>query len=531
MPTLDVVVATGGGLGLFLLGMIIMTEGLRALAGDAIRGGLMRFTRTPLSGAMTGAACTTLLQSSSATTVAAVGFVAAELMSFSNALGIIFGANIGTTVTGWLVALLGFKFKLATLALPLVLLGALLRLFTRGRSAHLGFAIAGFALIFLGIDAMQQGMRGLETSFSFAGLPATGISARLQLVGIGIAFAIITQSSSATVAAALTALNTGLVDLPQAAYLVIGADVGTTVTAAIATIGASTDARRTGLSHVIYNVLTGILALLLVTPYLSFIGQLMPQALSSDREFVLVGFHTSFNVLGVVLVLPFAKQFANLVERLVKRRADEIIVGLDRALLEQPQLALSAVHRVVESAFVTLLAEVNRYLDEPGAGAALDLGRMQYELDELQDYVAGIDLRGTRGGEWARLLALIHALDHLQRLHERLEEEPTRARTARETPELDPQRTAFIDANRDLGEDIATARWDQTCMASIAASDNIAALAEEFRVSIAADMASRVLSIEAGTRRLEAVRWLNRVARHVARVSFHLQAAARAIAN
>jgi phosphate:Na+ symporter len=149
-----------GGLGLFLLGMVVLTEGLRALAGRALRRVLSRFTRSPRSGAMTGALTTAVVQSSSAITVATVGFVGAGLLTFPQALGIVLGANIGTTVTGWLVALLGFKLELGTAALPIVLVGVLIRLFTKGRPSAAGFAIAGFGLIFVGISLLQQGMGG-----------------------------------------------------------------------------------------------------------------------------------------------------------------------------------------------------------------------------------------------------------------------------------------------------------------------------------------------------------------------------------
>ena len=143
-----------GGLGLFLLGMTVLTDGLRALAGRALRRLLSRFTRSPLSGAMTGAVTTAVVQSSSATTVAAVGFVGAGLLTFPQALGIVLGANVGTTITGWLVALLGFKLELGTAAMPIVLVGALIRLFARGRASAVGFAVAGFGLIFVGISLL-----------------------------------------------------------------------------------------------------------------------------------------------------------------------------------------------------------------------------------------------------------------------------------------------------------------------------------------------------------------------------------------
>ena len=154
-----------GGIGIFMIGMIIMTEGLRALAGDRIRKALMHFTKTPTSGALTGAVTTAILQSSSATTVAAVGFVGAGLLAFPEALGIIFGANIGTTVTGWMAALLGFKLKLGTVILPFILLGAMLKLFFSDKIAATGYALAGFGLIFVGIEWMQGAMSGVESVF------------------------------------------------------------------------------------------------------------------------------------------------------------------------------------------------------------------------------------------------------------------------------------------------------------------------------------------------------------------------------
>ncbi len=256
-----------GGLGIFLLGMIIMTDGLKALAGGTIHRWLMRFTKSPLSGAATGAVGTAILQSSSATTVAAVGFVAAGLMEFSQALGIIFGANVGTTVTGWIVALFGFKLKITALAMPLVLVGALTKLLGRGGVGRVGYAIAGFGLIFVGIGLMQEGMEGFRHLVSFADLPADTWYNRLQLFFLGMLFTLVTQSSSAGVAATLTALYAGLVTFEQAAVLVVGMDVATAVTAVIASIGSSVQAKRTGFSHLIYNFFTGAMALLLVTPY------------------------------------------------------------------------------------------------------------------------------------------------------------------------------------------------------------------------------------------------------------------------
>ncbi|MDX1698800.1 MAG: Na/Pi symporter, partial [Thiohalobacterales bacterium] len=310
MQNTSLLLTAAGGLGLFLLGMVIMTDGLRTLAGDATRHILMKFTHTPASGAATGAITTALLQSSSATTVAAVGFVSAGLLTFPSALGIIFGANIGTTITGWLVALLGFKLKVGTLMLPLILAGTLLRLFAGGRRAAFGFGLAGFGLIFIGIDFMQTGMSGFGDIISPDRLPGDTLGGRLLLVLLGMLATIITQSSSAGVATTLTLLFAGMVNFHQAAALVIGMDIGTTFTALLATIGGTTGARRTGLSHVIYNFITAVLALSLIDIYVAGWEQLAPGVLAMQGEIGLVAFHTLFNILGVIFILPFTGLFA-----------------------------------------------------------------------------------------------------------------------------------------------------------------------------------------------------------------------------
>ena len=243
-----------GGLGLFLVGMNMLTEGLRGLAGDRLRLILRKSTETPLKGVVAGAATTAMVQSSSATTVATVGFVAAGLMTFQQALGVIFGANIGTTITGWLVAIVGCKLDLGLVLTPVVLGGALLNLFSPNPWKQLGWAWAGFGVLFIGIDALKDGMvafRGIVTPDSF---PADTLSGRLKLVVLGTVLTVITQSSSAGVASALAALAVGAITLPQAAALVIGMNVGTTFTAMVATLGGGTASRRTGVSHVIFNL-------------------------------------------------------------------------------------------------------------------------------------------------------------------------------------------------------------------------------------------------------------------------------------
>ncbi|WP_078485819.1 Na/Pi symporter [Solemya velesiana gill symbiont] len=185
-----------GGLVLFLLGMVVMTDGLTGIAGNMLRRALTRFTRSPLTGSLTGAGTTAVLQSSSATTVATIGFVGAGLLTFPHVVGIVFGANLGTTIIGWMVALFGFKLNLGSLALPIILAGVLLRLFAKGRLTHAGHALAGFGLIFVGIGFLQDSMSGLEGIITPEDLPSDSVTGRLLLICLGIGMTLVIQSSS-----------------------------------------------------------------------------------------------------------------------------------------------------------------------------------------------------------------------------------------------------------------------------------------------------------------------------------------------
>ena len=498
-----------------------MTDGLRALAGSAIRAALMRFTRSPLSGAVTGAVSTAILQSSSATTVAAVGFVGAGLITFSASLGIIFGANIGTTITGWLVALLGFKLNLGTVILPVILVGTILRLFGNGRAANIGYALAGFGLIFVGISLMQQGMSGLTDIITPEALPADTLIGRLQLVALGILFTMITQSSSAGVAATLTALFVGAITFEQAAALVIGMDVGTTVTAVMASIGGSVAARRTGLSHVIFNLFTACGALILITPYTLLWEYLSPGALSSNAEIALVAFHTSYNTLGVMVILPFTGRFAHLIEKLLPAKKPSYTGRLGEGLLEQPALALTAVQASIHDELLALLRHVNAMLGDSLMGRRADLAELQAALDETYAYVDRIHLHETQGAEWERMLGIVHTLDHMQRLHERCEEEEDRAITARGSAELSDYGRTMVKTINGIFNDIETQSWTEAAERADKTAVFIHDQVEPLRQSILAKIASHEIDVPQGTGRLEAIRWLKRVSKHVARIMQH----------
>lgn len=511
--------------------MSVMTEALHALAGSRLRAALLRFTRTPLSGALTGAATTALMQSSSATTVATVGFVSAGLISFPASLGIIFGANVGSTGLGWLVAVLGLRLDLGRLMLPLVFVGACLRLLGRGRLAQAGLALAGFSLLFVGIASLQQAMAGQGLLLDAARFDGASVVGRLQLVLLGLLTTLITHSSGAGVAMALTALSAGAIDLSQAGALVIGMDVGTTVTAVIASIGAGLSARRTALAHVIFNLLTALIAFLLLPLYLHLAEQWLPRQLAADPEFAVTAFHTGFNLLGVILVLPFTLPFARLIRRLLPGRNGEAGDQLEESPPADSDLALSQAQAALTQVFLALMQVLRRALNgaEPQPPAPPPrLDALQADLDRIELYLDQIHLRALDRPEGQRLLHLLHSLDHLQRLHERCEEEPERASTVRDSAALKPECVELVRSLRDLEGPVLEGRWSEAVIRSRSTGSRLQQRVRPFRQDVLAEVASGSVELAEGTQRLEAMRWLRRVSQHLQRICDHLELAAGA---
>ena len=422
-----------GGVGLFLFGMHVMTAALRDLAGPSARGVLARFTRTPLSGAVTGALSTAALQSSTATMVTTIGFVGAGLMTFAQALGVIFGTSAGTTITGWMVVLLGFTLQVTALAMPLLLVAALVRLFGRGQSARAATAVAGLCLLFIGIALMQDGLQAWQGRLTPASFPADTLVGRVQLIAIGIAVTMVTQSSSAGVVMALVLLGGGAIGFGQAAALVIGMHVGTAVTTSLLTsLGGSRAVRQTAVANVIYHVASGLVGLAMIDAVAALAagGTLAP-------EIALVAFHTGFNLVGTAVMLPLTGRFAALVERLVPERANAPpSAKLDKRLLAEPGAALDTAAAVIDATAVTLFAALEGALARGDVAAlAATRARLAGEISALQGFLADIAIDEDRAAARARYAALLHQLDHLRRLHFR-SGQSERLRVARHDPWL-----------------------------------------------------------------------------------------------
>ena len=421
-----------GGVGLFLLGMAVMTDGLKALAGTALRRLLSRAASTPIRATALGVVLTLILQSSTATTTTTIGLVSAGLLSFTRAIGVVFGANLGTTATAWFVAIVGVKVSVDVAALPLVFVGALLRLLGQKRASAIGGAIAGFALLLFGLGVLQEGMSSMSDVINPGDLPRMvdvgvwrAVTATALLVIAGAIMTTIMQSSTAAVAVTLSALHAGAIAPDQAAALVVGQNVGTSLSSGFAAIGATTAAQRTALAHVLFNVITGVVVLCafpLVIPWIDSMSQ------SVDPTLLLAGFHTAFNVLGVAILLPMVGRFSAVIERILPERGPVLTRHLDRASQSMPDMAIEAARRTVAITLELITRRAQAAIDARQAAplreaigdGAVDAAKGA--LEETRDFLSQVSSPPQQPAAQGSLSNALHALDHGIRLVENIEE-------------------------------------------------------------------------------------------------------------
>ncbi|WP_245953081.1 Na/Pi cotransporter family protein [Alteromonas aestuariivivens] len=334
---------------------------MKTAAGPGLRHLLTRWTDTPLRGVLAGFLMTAIVQSSSAVTVASLGFVNAGLINLHQVLGVIFGANIGTTMTGWLVALLGFEVNIQAFALPLIGIGMLLKLMRGpGQLASAGVALVGFGLFFIGIGVLKQSFEGIVETFSLTRFTADGMSALVIYLLLGVLVTTLTQSSSASIAITITAASSGVIGLYAAAAMVVGANVGTTSTAVFAAIGATSAAKRAAAAQVLFNLITAVVAMLIL-PVLFYLINSISALLSLDPDtgITLALFHTLFNLLGLLLIFPFMDNLARWLEQRFKswEETESHPRFLDNTIAQTPALAVNALLNeldVVQQRFLNL---------------------------------------------------------------------------------------------------------------------------------------------------------------------------------
>ena len=330
-----------GALGMFLYGMNLMSSGLQKAAGDKLRGFLSAMTSNPFKGVMTGLGITSIIQSSSATTVMVVSFVNAGLLTLTQAIGVIMGANIGTTVTAWMVSWLGFKADISILAVPLMLFGFLCSNSKKDQHKNIGELIVGFSLLFLGLSFMKESVpdlretpQVLEFVTSWA---AHGFGSVLLFLAFGTVLTLVLQSSSATMAITLIMLSLGWIPFNMACAMVLGENIGTTITANIAASVGNTQAKRAAMSHTIFNLFGVIWALILFNPFLQLVGTItenlfglpnpaadgfaITEANSAEGTAALYGLsmlHTLFNTINTLIMVWFTKWIALAVSKIVR---------------------------------------------------------------------------------------------------------------------------------------------------------------------------------------------------------------------
>jgi len=347
-----------GGLGLLLLGMHLMTEGLKSAAGHRLHDLLERTTQTRFRAAMTGFGITAIVQSSSAVIVTTLGFTNAGMLKLKQAAWVVFGSNLGTTMTAWIVALVGLKLNVDVIAMPMIGLGMLLKLLVKkGAAPHLGVAFAGFGLLFLGLDVLQENFDDLATQLPFEQLNAAGVWGIILGVLIGALLTALIQSSSASIAIILSASTTGVLSPLLAASLIIGANLGTTATSVLTTIGATANAKRLAWLHVLEKFFTALIALLLLPSMWWVSSKLMEVSGPTDISAGLALFHTLFNVLSLFLMAGLADRLIRLVERLVKQPdlSSELPRYIDDTVLSIPAMGISAMQSELKRVFKQLL--------------------------------------------------------------------------------------------------------------------------------------------------------------------------------
>jgi len=512
-----------GGVGLVLLGMAIMSEGLQALAGDRVKQLLSRFTGNPLTGVMTGTGITALINSSSATILATIGFVNAGLLSLPQAIGIIFGANLGTTSTAWIVALVGFKFHISTFTLPLITLGALMKLFLRGKKTSIGMAIAGFGLLFLGADMLQDGMRGAGGFINLAGYTFSSWGDRFILAGVGFLMTFLLQSSTVAIVTTLAALSSGTVTMEQAALIVVGLNIGKVYYGLLGIIGASVAGKRSALVHIFFNLATGLILFSFIDFFVPPVIGLCAYFGTTSPSIIICTLHTAFNLLGIVFWLPVYKSIAGFMGKLVPDKASVLTRFLDYRVASVPHVAVETARlTIVEVARVVMAAVRDLVVGEKSYSESVaKLESVNTALVETRNYLSYVVSSPDASQVHRQHLDVIHAMEHLTRLVEACRE----LDNVRITAHSDFLRKLTLSQ---LGEFDLVIKWldGEVPEAPLHSVEHISAMFAETRrlkrTDMIAEIAKGGLKPDEGFEHLEAMRWIDRIAYHIWRSIFHL---------
>lgn len=407
------------GLGIFLLAMKLMETSLEDLAGRSFKQLLRNFTNHPLKAILSGIVVTLLLQSSSLVSLMVLAFVGAGIIELRNAIGIIIGSNLGTTLTGWIVTYFGFSFDIESFALPFIAIGGLsMAFFVNRRKFYLfGQLCIGIGFLFLGLEFMKSSIAQLAEQFDVS--PFAAYDYHLLFL-VGFILTAIIQSSSAAMVITLSALHADILSLEAAAAMVIGSDLGTTITVILGGFKGTPAKKRVALSHFLFNFIVDLLALLFLMPLLSFLQDILGIV---DPLFTLVAFHTSFNLVGVILFLPFLGLFARFLEKRFAKDDQIIARYVTQVPPQVSEIAIKALHQetqhLVDRVFrlnLSILALENKYLRPLEPPASLSQ-TVQYEyIKELEGEITAffieVQNQQLNRSESAEFRRLTHAVRH-----------------------------------------------------------------------------------------------------------------------
>lgn len=430
----DLVFALVGGLGLFFFGMQIMSEGLKNIAGERLKKILAAATKLPIIGVLVGAAVTCLIQSSSATTVMVVGFVNAGLMTLKQAITVVLGANIGTTFTAWLVSSMSV-FNVSHYALPIIGIGFAIKTFSKTKNAKFwGQILMGFGLLFLGLGFIKDAFVPLKKSqylkevlLIFSNSPVLGVLA-------GMIFTILLQSSSATIAIIQVMAFNGLISFSSTIPIVLGDNIGTTITAQLAAVGSTLSARRAAMSHTLFNVIGT--AYMLIFVYLGWferaINFIIPGELTATNVmFYIAVSHSFFNVANTAVFLPFIGFLEKLSILFVPRKKGAIEMApqyLEKHLLETPPIAMEQARRetvrMISLASRSVTDSVKGFL-ENDVLALSSVSKFEQAVDSLQtaitQYLVELSQRNLSWENSSELPVLIHSVNDIERIADHAE--------------------------------------------------------------------------------------------------------------
>jgi len=387
------------GVSIFLFGMLFLEEGFKAFTGGVLEKLLQKTTNKTWKSLLFGVVSTTIMQSSSLVSVITISFISAGLVTLVAGIGIIFGANIGTTTGAWMVAAFGLKVKISAYAMPMLVFGIVLSFQKSKYLKGIGSVLAGLGFLFLGIHYMKEGFEAFKDTFDLAALAVEGYPGLFLFAAIGAAATVVMQSSHATLVLILTALAAGQITYENSLALAIGANVGTTITAIIGSLSANVQGKRLAGAHLVFNLVTGLIAIVFISQFVWAVEWVSDHVgiAQDDYTMKLAVFHTLFNVTGVLVMVPLINRLADYLFKVIPEKPKDLAepLYLNDAVIEFPETVLKSLKKEVwhlfDSAFELMAHGINLHrteiLESPDLEKTIDEDREihEFDLDELYE--------------------------------------------------------------------------------------------------------------------------------------------------